>query len=206
MQLIILSNRRDQYLSDTIDSIDEHVTGFDRLTIVDDSGDIHWRSSCAYLGDEIVPVADGPAGYTTAMRKVFEVADGEHVALWEEDFRAIDTVDLAAMAELLDERPHLAEVVALRGPWFANERESGGVLEARPDDRFELVDGLIEHRAFWSTNPCVIPRRTLDREYPNVSWSEWHFGQELLADPAVRFGMVPGVRVEHVGERTGHGY
>lgn len=206
MQLIILSNRKGVYLDGAVASIIKHVKGFDRLTIVDDSGDVHWRSSLEYLGEELIPVADGPAGYTTAMRKVFEVAEGEHVAFWEEDFRAIDTVDLTAMADLLDERPYLAEVVALRGPWFANEREAGGVLEALPDERFELIDGLIEHRAFWSTNPCVIPRRTLEHEYPNVSWSEWHFGQELLRDPNVRFGMVPGVRVEHVGERDGYGY
>lgn len=205
MQLVVLSNRRDRYLPDTLASIQRHVNGADRTTLVDDSGDEAWRTELEQLGADVVRVAPEPAGYARAMRRVFEIAEGEHVALWEEDFVATDTVDLAAMARLLDERPYLAQVVALRGPWFTNERAAGGVLEAR-DEPFELVDGLIEHRAFWSTNPCVIPRRTLDLDYPNIASSEWCFGQQLLQDPHVRFGMVPGVRVDHVGERTGYGY
>ncbi len=80
-------------------------------------------------------------------------------------------------------------------------------MHANGGAEIELVDGIFEHRAFFTTNPCVLPRRTLDRPWPDGDWSESAFGQQLLKDPSVRFGMVPGILVEHVGvERAGFGY
>jgi hypothetical protein len=208
VQLIVLSNRRSQYLVETLHSIATHVTGADRITIVDDSGDSHWRSALEYLGDEIVSVDDNPAGYARAMQTVLDVAEGEHVALWEEDFRAIAPIDLHELAGILDERPHLAQLAVMRQPWYPHEIAAGGMLQAVANSghMVELVDGVWEHRAFFTCNPTVLPRRTYTRPWPQQEWSESAFGRELLKDPAVRFGMMPGQRVEHVGERSGFGY
>lgn len=207
MHLIVLTNRTNRYLPLSLASIAEHVAGVTRLTIVDDSGDASFR---AKLGKrhEVVAVAAEPAGYVPAMTTVFQMAEGENVAFWEEDFLAIGPVDLDAMARALDEREHLAQLALMREPWYANEILAGGVLEAKAaqGDEIELVDGVFEHRAFFTCNPTVLPRRTLDRPWPTGEWSESQFGQRLLKDPSVRFGMLPGVIVEHVGERTGFGY
>lgn len=208
MQLIILTNRRDLYLEETLDSIDEHVTGLDRLTIVDDSGDHAWRRG-GIGHHEVVPVDDRPAGYARAMQTVLDVAEGDHVLFWEEDFRATAPVDVGELATILDNRPHLAQLALMRQPWYPNEVAAGGVLEAKAHEghEIELIDGVWEHRAFFTCNPTVLPRRTLDRPWPRKPWSESAFGSELLRDPATRFGMLPGVRVEHVGAtRTGFDY
>jgi len=210
VHLVVLSNRLDAYLPDTIDSLAAHVNGVDQLTVVDDSGDPMWREHVeATLGIDVVAVAAEPAGYQAAMQRVFDVAQGEHFALWEEDFRALEAIDLNEMARILDERPHLAQLALLRGPWYANEVAAGGVLQARANDghEIELVDGVFEHRAFFTCNPTVLPRRTFTRTWPQRHFSEAAFGSELLRDPSTRFGMLPGIRVEHVGhERTGFNY
>jgi hypothetical protein len=218
MQLIVLTNRNALYLPATLDTIVEHVTGIDRLTVVDDSGDADWRRMLATVlaartdmavPTEVIAVAERAAGYPAAMQAVFAAAEGEHVALWEEDFHATADIDLAELGAILDDRPHLAQVALLRQPWFANEIAAGGVLEAKAHlgDEIELVDGVYEHRSFFTCNPTVLPRRTLDHEWPQRAWSESAFGQRLLRDASVRFGMMPGVRVEHVGaERTGFDY
>jgi hypothetical protein len=207
VQVIVLSNRQHRYLAETLTSITEHVAGVDRLTIVDDSGDATWRAFLRRLGAEVVAVDEQPAGYARAMQTVLSTAEGEHFALWEEDFRATGSIDLEAIARTLDEREHLAQIALLRQPWFGNEVAAGGVLEAHAQgNEIELVDGVFEHRAFFTTNPTVLPRRTFSRPWPDGDWSESRFGQELLRDASVKFGMVPGVRLEHVGERTGFGY
>lgn len=208
VQLIVLSNRRRKYLGQALMSIRWHVTGVDSILIVDDSGDPEHHAWLDGTGLQWAAVAPEATGYTTAMRRVFELAQGAHVALWEEDFIATAPIDLDRMAGMLDEGPYLAEVVCQRPPWFSYEVAAGGVVadnEAR-GHRFDLVDGLLEHRAFWSTNPCVIPRRTLEHDYPAGTWSESVFGYELLRDPGLRFGLLPDISVEHVGERSGYGY
>jgi hypothetical protein len=210
VQLIVLSNRQHLYLPATLDSIVEHVTGYDRLTVVDDSGDADWRRVLATalaartdltVPAEVVAVAEEPAGYHAAMQTVFAAAGGSHVALWEEDFLAIAAIDLAELADILDARPHLAQLALMRQPWYANEIAAGGVLEAKAHlgDEIELVDGVFEHRSFFTCNPTVLPRRTLVHEWPSSAWSESVFAQQLLRDASVRFGMMPGVRVEHIG-------
>lgn len=208
MQLIILTNRKDRYLNDALDTVRGLVDGVTRVLIVDDSGDPAFRQTLNDRSLDWTAVAVKAAGYTQAMRRVFEVAEGERFALWEEDFRALQHIDLYAMARMLEERPHLAQVVCQRPPWFPMELAAGSIVaenEAR-GHTFELVDGLLEHRAFWSTNPCVIPHRTLEHQYPFGQWSEYQFGQQLRRDPALRFGLLPEVTVEHVGERDGTGY
>lgn len=209
MQLIVLSNRKGMYLGRAVASIVAHVTGWTRITVVDDSGDPDWRAALdADPALEVVPVADDRAGYARAMAKVFELAEGDYFALWEEDFVAIAPIDLQEMAYVLDARQHLAQLAVLRQPWWTNEIMHGGVLEAKIAEGHEVldVDGVLEHRAFFTCNPTVLPRRTFSQPWPMGQWSESRFGQTLLHDPEVRFGMLPGVRVEHVGMRQGFGY
>lgn len=209
MQLVILTNRRRRYLPDTLKRIQEMVTGWDALTIVDDSGDARWRATLAreYSTAEIVPAAAEPAGYTTAMRTVVAHMHGDVVAFWEEDFRPTEHIDLHTLAGILDRRPWLAQVALLRQPWYANEVAAGGVIEALQQDGTRFVNrrGVIEHRAFFTCNPSVWRRSVYESGWPNVPWSE-NAKRDQLRSAGYRFGMIPGVKVNHVGQRTGFGY
>lgn len=210
MQVVVLSNRGDAYVHDAIRSLRERVTGWDRLAIVDDSGDHEHRARMAarYPDADLHDVAASRAGYTAAMARVFEVMDGPHALFWEEDFRAVVPIDLEPIAQRLDEDPWLAQIALLRGPWFGNEHTAGGVLEAREAQgaRFTRRDGLIRHVDHFTGNPCVLPKWVRDRGWPQCPWSESAFGRQLVKDGAGFAYLDGGVMVEHVGIRNGTGY
>jgi len=208
MLAIIGSYRRDTYLHACLSSLTRHVSGIDSVIVVDDSGDSGHRMNLTARNIPWVAVAPDNAGYAAAMSVVFKVAadhGGEHVLFVEEDFQFISDLDVEAWASQLDSHPHLAQIVAMRQPWFANEVAAGGVLEALDGPR-ELVDGFIEHRLFFSGNPTVLPRRTFAKPWPSGRWSENQFAAQLKQDPQIRFAITPSILVEHVGERSGHGY
>jgi hypothetical protein len=220
--LIVLTNGRRDCISQTILSIHKHLTGCGDMVIVDDSGDPDYRAwLAAEFPDALVTaVAEQPAGYWRAMRTVWDIARGSGAdAFWmhEDDFVMHEDVDLPCLDRVLEEQPHLTQIALLRGPWFGNEHEHGGVIEALEyqGQRFtEHTDGKhwwIEHRACFTGNPCLVPRRTFARDWPEGAWSESRFGRLLFADPDAR-GTYWGrrsdpPRVEHVGhERVGHNY
>lgn len=208
MQVVVLSNRRDRYVHDAITSLREHVTGWDALTIVDDSGDWAHRKRLAARYGDVVQVADRPAGYGRAMQVAFDAMEGERVLFWEEDFRATVDVDLAELVAHLDADPWLAQVALLRQPWFANEVAACGVIEAREAQgaTFTHADGLIRHVDHFTGNPSVLPRWVFERPWPQVPYSESEFGRRLRADGYGFAYLDRGVTVEHVGVRDGHGY
>lgn len=205
MQAVVLTNRREKYLDGALESLAR--LNVERVTIVDDSGDPAHRARLRARGLEVVDVAPEPAGYTRAMQAAFDVMTGEHVLFWEEDFRLVRDVDLTALTARLDADPSLAQIALLRGPWFQNEHEHGGVIEARQAQgaRFELEDGLIVHTDHYTSNPCVLPRRTFTRPWPQQAWSEAAFTIQLRTSRQ-RFAYLPGIAVDHIGERDGHGY
>jgi len=210
MQVVVLSNRGDAYVHDAIASLTEHVTGWDELTIVDDSGEENHRARMAvrYPDAQIVPVAPEPAGYRQAMATAFDVMAGRHALFWEEDFRALVPVDLDPIANRLDDDPWLAQIALLRGPWFGNEHLAGGVIEAREAQgaKFTRVDGLIRHVDHFTSNPSVLPRWVWGRGWPEGDWSESRFGRQLVADGFGFAYLDGGVMVDHVGVREGFGY
>jgi len=207
---ILAGYRRNLYLPEAIDSIRRHVHGITRTVLVDDSGDEAFRQrfTAAYPAIRLVAVDDVNAGYQAAMQTVWRTAQesaDDHILLFEEDFRVTHPINIDVWADHLDTHEYLAQIVAQRQPWFGNEIAAGGVLEALTGPR-EAVDGLVEHRLFFSGNPTVIPRRTFEQPWPAGNWSENRFRDRLLTNPAVKFAMTPTIVVEHVGTRTGHGY
>lgn len=220
--LIILTNGRRDCISQTIPSIHKHLTGVGDIVIVDDSGDTDYR---AWLATEfpdalVTAVASEPAGYWRAMRTVWTIAQGSGAdAFWmhEDDFVLTDDININDLNHVLGTRDQLTQIACLRQPWFTNETAQGGLieaLEAQGQQFTEQTDGQhhwIEHRACFTGNPSLIPRRTFERDWPEGAWSESQFGRLLFADPNVR-GAYWGrrsdpPRVEHIGhERVGSEY
>lgn len=221
--LIVLTNGRRDCIARTIPSAREHLSGWDHMIIVDDSGDQEYAAWLAETFDSppVAVLGDGaPLGYWAAMQWVWRIArefNTGAVFFLEDDFVFHADVDLTELIGVLDSRPYLTQMSLLRQPWFANEREHGGLieaLEAQGQHFQEVSDGThhwIEHRACFTGNPSLIPARTLARDWPSGDWSESRFGRELFADPRAR-GAYWGrrsepPRVEHIGvERVGAGY
>jgi hypothetical protein len=223
--LLVLTNGRRSCVSRTIPSAIEHLTGVSHMVIVDDSQDPEYGQ---WLEDEfiggpldgkVVHLEDG-GSYWKAMRAVWALArfwDGPAVMLLEDDFLFNEDIDLAELAEVLHWRPYLTQIALVRQPWWPNEHEHGGLigaLEAQGQTFTECTDDRhhwIEHRAVWTGNPCLIPRRTFEHDWPEGAWSEARFGQLLFANPAAR-GAYWGrrsdpPRVEHIGhQRVGTDY
>jgi hypothetical protein len=226
--LIVLTNGRRDCLTRTISSAERYLAGVAHLTVVDDSGDDKYT---AWLVREFgggfdarVRVPSGQTGYWRAMQAVWQQArflldeSGVNAAVFlEDDFVFNGDVDLDCLHTVLCQQAHLTQIALLRQSWFGNEREHGGVieaLEAQGHDFKDCSDGVhswVEHRACFTGNPCLIPRRTFERDWPEGAWSESRFGRELFADPAAR-GAYWGRRgdpplVEHIGhERVGSNY
>ena len=226
--LIVLTNGRKDCISRTIPSAIEHLRGVLHMVIVDDSGNAEYGDWLAreFIGGpfdgKIMHL--GGHGYWQAMKCVWEYApylmefDGcDKIMFLEDDFTFESNVDLGDLEAVLDDQPHLTQIALLRQPWFGNEHAAGGLIEALEaqgqqfDERTDGEHYWIEHRACFTGNPSLIPRRTFEKPWPEGAWSESRFGRDLFADPAAR-GAYWGrrsdpPRVTHIGtERVGAEY
>lgn len=206
MLAIIGTYRKTTHIQACLDSLNK-VTGITQTVIVDDSGDDLYRNlAVATYKHRVIPVATHQTGYQAAMQTIWATAQGhDHVFLIEEDFTIEAPINLNKWADYLNTHPNVAQVVAQRQPWYPNEIKAGSILAAT-DDPGELVDGLIQHRAFFSCNPTVIPARTLAHQWPAGAWSESQLAQQLLTKPDTRFALTPNIITHHHGTRQGHGY
>lgn len=227
--VLVLTNGRRDCISQTIPSAVQHLSGVPVMVIVDTSGDPEYG---AWLEDEFIGGPfdgkvlhlEGERGYWRAMRGLWAYAryltdfgGVDAFMLLEDDFTFNEDVDLTDLAAVLDDRPYLTQMALLRQPWWPNEHKHGGLiaaLEAQGQTFTEQTDGAhywVEHRACFTGNPSVIPRRTFEREWPEGSWSESRFGRLLFEDPDARGGYwgrrADPPRVTHIGhERAGTDY
>jgi len=214
---IILTNGRADCFRQMRSSL-VNVIGIEPGTVIDDSGSPDYRDwvRAQMPGWDVVPVSySGPQGYSAAMQYLWGVAAGyEYFFLIEDDFVFERPVFTSVLVELLIEHPHLAQLVLLRQPWFGNEVEHGGLLEAiaARGERVVYRPEWVEQRATWSCNPTVIRGGwwVRDHPWPYGAGSEYRFGRELFARDANAVtawygdGKTPWVR--HVGERSGFGH
>ena len=216
---VVTTHGRRDCIAAAIPSLEANLVGLPivRRVISDDSGDIDYRAwlQVRFPGWEITSPRNAPAGFGANVAHAWDVAlgSGEPWVFWaEDDFTYDRPVDLAAMARVLAANPHLAQMALRRQAWFPDEIAAGGVVEQHPDAYLDHCDGAhewLEHQLFWTTNPSLIPRRTLaDHAWPNRPHSEAVFGRQVLRGDtrAGYWGPRSGTWVTHLGERTGKGY
>lgn len=207
MRIIVGTYRKHAYLPAALRSIQRHVTGWDRIDFVDDSGDPAWHAELRRTHPGSTIIDAGQRGYNNAMQEVVSLAGDEEFLFWEEDFTAKVHIDLAELSQILAERAHLAQVALLRQPWFPNERRAGGLLEALEANGHEirLIHGVHEQRATFTCNPAVWRAGIAALGWPVGQWSEDRKRDELIAKE-YWFGFLEGVRVRHEGVRSGFDY
>jgi len=215
---IVLTNGRKDCLEQMFASYEKNVAGAAPGTIVDDSGDPGYRQylSQTYRDWQVYAVADRAAGYSTAMQRVWALASQHlNVFLVEDDFVFTRPVDLSWLQGLLDTEQHLSQVVLLRQPWFPNEIEAGGLiqaLQARGEDVTPNTNGTdvwFEHQATWSSNPTVFRGGAWVRQHPWPSGegSEYRFGRQLVSEDYYFAYYGDDIEfVEHIGQRSGFGH
>ena len=218
--LVVFTDGRDTLLEQTITSAEERLEGpIVERWIHDDTGDDVHRAWIEAQWPSYRQIGGGPRrGFGGAIRhtwaRLVVGSKAEHVFHLEDDFIFRRSVDLAAMAAVLDDHHHLVQLALRRQPWNDAERAAGGIVEQHPDDYLEISDAAntwLEHRRFFTTNPSLYRRSLCRLGWPNVAQSEGVFTHQLTIDPAVRFGYWgdrgSGEAVEHLGHvRAGAGY
>jgi hypothetical protein len=218
--LALTTDGRSECIERTIPSLLERVEGLDGPRLIfDDSGDrAYQRWLRRRFGGEGFEVCGagrrhGQPRMLGAMWRRLAGAefDGhEWVMHVEDDFVFERGVDLAALRAVLEPRPHLAQMALLRQPWFEGERRAGGIVERDPEAYEAVAEGehrWLEHRLWFTLNPCLYRRRLCRRGWPLGRRHEWSFGRSLCADPEVRFGIWGDGSpwVTHIGARRAQG-
>lgn len=225
--LLVMTDGRQGLVDRAVQSARHNLPGIAEWWMHDDSGDPMHRLGLSAMFHAFTQIGYGPrrgfgGAIVSAWRWLAAESAAEYVFHLEDDFVFRRPVELAAMVETLDARPHLAQLALRRQPWNDAERAAGGVVEQHPDDYVECSGptGMwLEHRRFFTTNPSLY-RMSLARHcsWPPGAHSEGHFGISLLErgtpevpGPDVRFafwgGRDSGEAVEHIGhERVGRGY
>lgn len=223
--LLVMTDGRVAYLDAAIQSLEQHVVGpwVTTKVIWDDSANddvfTYLRAMYGRAGYRVQRSALGRAGFAGAIAQAWRmVAAGptqDFVFHAEDDFTYNGPVDLGDMVTILRARSELAQLALKRQPWGPDEEAAGGFMEAHPElyaDMKLAKSNLTwcEHRAFFTSNPSLIPWRVIVEGWPDVPGSE----QAQLAAVLTR-GMRCGYlgrkadapRVTHIGlERAGHGY
>lgn len=220
--LAVTTDGRAECIERSLPSLLARVKGLDGPRLIfDDSGDRRYRR---WLRERF-----GPEGFSVRGEGERLGQDRALAAMWrqlrsrdldgcewvmhaEDDFLYEREVDAGELCAVLAERPYLAQMALLRQPWFPAEVKAGGIV-ARDPEAYALVAAgphrWLEHRLWFTLNPCLYRRALCERPWPRGRRHEWRFGRELCRDPAVRFGIWGGGEtwVTHIGERRlGRGY
>lgn len=218
--LLVVTDGRDTVLDRTMKSLTRHLRGpLNRWVVYDDTGDPDHADHLArrYPAFEVVQHPSGRQGFGGAIRTAWRHLSGgpqRFIVHWEDDFILTREWDITLPMGLLESRPHVAQVALRRQAWNAEERAAGGIVERHPEaytDRLYLGHPWLEHRMFWTTNPCVYRSSLMARGWPDTEQSEGHFSLALFEDPAATCAFWGGREeppwVEHIGtDRAGVGY
>jgi hypothetical protein len=216
---IVLTDGRKNYIQEALPTWIEHYDSIDNKFIIDDSGDTEYTSwlKNTFPSFEIIPVENPRQGYANAVQRVFKLFRDtglDYCLHLEDDFILSKTVDIENIVYVLDKNPNLSQMAIMRQPWYHNEIESGGVIDAIKGEKFYDIntDGFdwVKHRAFYTCNPNIFPQWLTNYEWPDGNWSESKFGRLLFSnnkDCGIWGNRSSWPQVEHIGrERNGIEY
>jgi hypothetical protein len=221
---LMMCDNRTQYTAESILSLREHLPDGVKLYLHDDSSDWsfqQWLSmfvgDCSWPGEVEILTAPEKRGFggaiAAAWAHVYEQGH-DFVFHTENDFTYNELIPLDTMSHILDIDTNLGQVALLRQPWNAKEKLAGGIIPSYPQGTFRERRlgrvAYLEHDAFWTTNPSLIPNYILGLGWPDVPESEGMFTFKLRA-MGVHFGFLGQLgdepRVTHIGnDRVGAGY
>lgn len=206
---------RSVYLRQALASYGERLKlpRWERRVIWSDWGDER-RAELDAIAEEHGLYVKGPEkrlGYTASMQAMWRYIARHVKAQWvlqaEDDFTVDRDVDVAAMVDVLQQRPHLVQMALLRGPLNDREREPDTIL-GHPCSEIDRLPTHLEHRHYFTANPAIMRTSLAVTEpWPDGPHSEAVYGRRLFRDPRARAGLwgqgEPWIR--HLGETRAGG-
>ncbi len=198
VDLLIITDGRSDYLLRCRESL-SRVTGWRAEFMVDDSSHTLGFAGAVQRGWSMLLAA----------------SDADYVFHVEDDFVFTRDVDLAELVAVMESNPHIAQMALVRQPWSPQEIAAGGIVKMDPGAYIKVTTippysaHWLEHRKWFTTNPCLYRRSLCERGWPDAPDSERKFSDALFADPDVRcaYWGRGEVWVRHIGtERAGVGY
>lgn len=210
----IVTDGRGEYLEKCLASMREFpVRPLRETVVIDDSGDPEYGDWLRSLDIGRVWSHHHRRGLGASVESAWNAAldhNPDFVFHVEEDFVFTKPPPLREMAEVLDARRYLASLTLQRQPWNETEAAAGSQIAATPgcEQITSVLGAWVEHRHIFSFNPCLIPRRTIDKVIGLGVEAE--MSAALLADPVTRFAywgrMDDPPRVLHIGEMRSAGW
>lgn len=216
--LFLFTDGRNDCLKQTAASWTANLVGsFYRGMLIDDLGGSRQRLEMDCCGIKLEYVRhDKRLGFGGTIRDAWSRLpdDCDYVFHLEDDFVLKQYLVLDDLVAAMEANPHFAQICLLRQPWNERERKAGGVWQQFPDDFIECGNGKccwLEHRRWFSTNPCLYPRWVVEMGWPENAHSEGMFSHKLFKNPVVKCAYWGSKQdspiVEHVGwQRKGIGY
>lgn len=195
IQLLVVANNRPDYLAKTLTSVAKYLPGMDPI-VQNDTYNVGMARNIA-------------EGWTRALER-----EWDYLLHWEDDMELLDYLPLEAAIKALESRPHVANMIFKRQPWSAVEWEIGCVHETIKREAPNYVNHGTwgEHDHIFSLNPCLIPRRIVERGWPSGPLgigNEAGMTARLLAD-GYTFGVwgqpFDKPLIDHIGHERGPGW
>lgn len=226
--ILIFTDGRGSCLRRTVASMQEAwgAEPVDGVCIVNDSADpkyADWLNQ-EYAAYERIHHKER-RGFAGAIQSGWSwAADADYVFHLEDDFLFNKPIDVTGMIAVLENNPDVVQMALLRQPVNDIEASAGGLMQMWPDEYVEKSAPLmafgsdydrevywVEHRLFFTTNPCFYRGGLTSRGWPDAPDSERKFTNLLLEGSANRFAFYgrkfEAPRVHHIGdERVGTGY
>lgn len=215
----IIDNKRPEYLSKTISSLEDNIDfEFVGKILVDDSGDGLYSQYLLDLYGQNYSIISHQQnrGLSGSIRTLWSIArdiDVDYIFHLEGDFTFNEKIDIYNLHKIFGLEPHLAQIALKRQPVNHEEARYGGFMNMDPSayyDRFypEINYHWVEHRKFFTLNPSLYPKWVIDLGW-EIGWGEKEFTDRLLADSLVKCGFYgkreDGPRVHHIGDsRSGN--
>jgi hypothetical protein len=223
ISMTVLTDGRKKYIERALPTwLEAYGDIVSHRTIIDDSGDADYQLwlTKAFPSFYVVPVGVDRMGQAAAMRETFRTvldSDAEYNLHVEDDFILTKPFDLEAVVSVLRFYPELSQISFMRQPWYENEIEHGGVieaLEAQGTQGFQQkwTNGFpwVRHNAYWTCNPSIFPSKIANITWPDPPWSEMQFSKSIRQNrlaSGIWGHRDDWVCTEHIGrERYGSGY
>jgi hypothetical protein len=214
--LLIFTDGRKECLKKTVASAEARLVGtIQSRIVINDSADRRYAAwlDATFPGYERVH-HEQRRGFCGAVQSGWAnvPSDTDYIVHLEDDFLFNEPVELAHVIAVLGAHPHLAQM-ALRRQALGREVAFGGFVEQFSESYTETSwNGFhwFEHQRFFTTNPCVYPRRILELGWPAPPECEGHFGFRLwpAGYKCAFWGKKSDApKVHHIGtHRVGTGY